>query len=357
MIRFVQAVFAMSQHPGYIEKITPELPDVARFVPGHASVMMGYDFHLAPEGPRLIEINTNAGGVVLAYGAHYPDFLAIPGQPTLAMLLGSRPLMQLLASFATEMGLWRGTAPVRPKRMVILDENPPQQYLYREMEVLAGLFRQWGVETAIVDPAELEMAERGVFLAGKPVEMIYNRHCDFYLESPALAGLAAAYQAGRVCLTPNPRTYGLLADKRRMILMSDPELLATTGVSAATAGRLAEVVPMTRLLAMMDPESIWRERKGWVLKPVTASGSRGVLTGEKMSRKRFLEQDPRTTLVQRLVPPSLTPVADGEKPMKTDFRLFVYRDRILGVAARLYRGQVTNFQLPGHGYGPVRIVG
>jgi hypothetical protein len=26
---------------------------------------MGYDFHLSPDGPRLIEINTNAGGAFL----------------------------------------------------------------------------------------------------------------------------------------------------------------------------------------------------------------------------------------------------------------------------------------------------
>lgn len=26
---------------------------------------MGYDFHVTPEGPKLIEINTNAGGAFL----------------------------------------------------------------------------------------------------------------------------------------------------------------------------------------------------------------------------------------------------------------------------------------------------
>ncbi|MBF0136777.1 MAG: hypothetical protein HQL65_11095 [Magnetococcales bacterium] len=356
MIRFVRNAYALSRHSGYIQKIEPELPPIARFDPGHASVMMGYDFHLTPEGPRLIEINTNAGGILLAYGAHHPDFLALPESPTLAMLMGSTPLLRFLDSFAMETGLWRGTAPARPDRMVILDEHPPGQYLYREMLMLAGLFRHWGVETHIVDPAELSMSEAGVFLAGKPVDLIYNRHCDFYLETPALAGLAAAYLAGRVCLTPNPRTYALLADKRRMILMSDPEAMATTGVAVDVVRRLAEVVPETRLLADRDLESIWRERKAWVLKPVTASGSRGVLTGEKMSRKRFLEQKPGTTLVQRMIPPSLTPVPGGTGAMKTDFRLFVYQDRILGVAARLYRGQVTNFQMPGNGYGPVKIV-
>lgn len=37
-------------------------------------------------------------------------------------------------------------------------------------------------------------------------------------------------------------------------------------------------------------------------------------------------------------------------------RLFAYRNRLLGVGARLYRGQVTNLRTPGGGYAPVRIV-
>ncbi|MBF0425503.1 MAG: hypothetical protein HQL66_06765 [Magnetococcales bacterium] len=356
MLRFVRAAYALSQHPGYIEAITPALPTIARFDPGHAAVMMGYDFHLTPEGPRLIEINTNAGGALLAYIAHHPDF-ALPPEPSMrTSLLASRPARTLLGSFATELGLWRGGAPAKPQRLVILDDNPPGQYLYHEMATFAGLLQQWGVEATCADPAALTMTAAGVFLAEKPVAMIYNRHCDFYLAEPALAGLAAAYLARRVCLTPNPRAYGLLADKRRMILMSSPETLAAIGVPAVIRHCLEEVVPTTRLLADLDPETVWQERKAWVLKPVTAFSSRGVLVGEKMSRKRFLEQAPHTTLAQRLVPPSLTPVPGDDKPMKTDFRLFVYRDRVLGVGARLYRGQVTNLRTPGHGYGPVQVI-
>ncbi|MBF0177050.1 MAG: hypothetical protein HQL63_09420 [Magnetococcales bacterium] len=357
MLRFVRAVHALSRQPGYIDRVTRELPETARYDPGHASVMMGYDFHLTPDGPRLIEINTNAGGILLAYAAQHPGSPAFHPHPPLETLLRSGPVTRFLDSFATEMGLWQGSAPAKPERMVILDEHPPGQYLYREMCLLAELFRYWGVETGIVDPGELTMSEQGVFWDGKPVAMVYNRHCDFYLAGSPLAGLATAYRAGRVCLTPNPRTYALLADKRRMILMSDATALASAGVDDPTIRLLTEVVPTTRLLAEVDLEMIWRERKAWVLKPVSASGSKGVLTGEKMSRKRFLEQEPGTTLVQRLVPPSLTPVPGEEKPMKTDLRLFAYQDRILGVAARLYRGQVTNFQMPGSGYGPVRIVG
>ncbi len=41
--------------------------------------------------------------------------------------------------------------------------------------------------------------------------------------------------------------------------------------------------------------------------------------------------------------------------MKTDLRLYAYRNRVLGVTARLYRGQVTNLRTPGGGFARVRI--
>ena len=40
-------------------------PAIARFEPGPIGVFMSYDFHLGPEGPKLIEINTNAGGALI----------------------------------------------------------------------------------------------------------------------------------------------------------------------------------------------------------------------------------------------------------------------------------------------------
>ncbi|NJC88430.1 MAG: hypothetical protein FIB02_07860 [Desulfuromonas sp.] len=74
-----------------------------------------------------------------------------------------------------------------------------------------------------------------------------------------------------------------------------------------------------------------------------------------MTRGRFEQLDPVTTLVQRLGPPSTTEVP-GFGPMKTDLRLYAYRNRILGVTARLYRGQVTNLRTEGGGFAAVKIV-
>ncbi len=351
MIRFMRVLHRLCRLPAYQRLIEPQLPESARFDPGHESVMMGYDFHVTDHGPRLIEVNTNAGGALLAYRTFYPDFSDWPCDPV------ARHQAMLLGSFAREMTLFSDGERPKPRHVVIMDDQPEEQFLLPEMKNLRSLFRAWGVAAEVVDPGQLEMGATGVFFQGRRVDMIYNRHCDFYLQSPELAGLRAAYLAKAVCVTPNPRAYGLLADKRRMIPWSDPGFLAELGLEEAEITTLRSVVPECALLAHMDAERTWAQRKHWVFKPVASHGSRGVLLGRRMTRSRFNALDPGETLVQAFAPPSETRCPGEEKPMKTDFRLFVYGKKVLGVAARIYRGQVTNFRLPGNGYAPVRIVG
>ncbi|MEO5352909.1 MAG: hypothetical protein H7835_06815 [Magnetococcus sp. XQGC-1] len=346
MFRLVQILHRLQRLPSYRQQVASSSPPVAHRDPGHESVMMGYDFHLTPSGPRLIEVNTNAGGALLAYRAYQPNF---PDGP---IPWHDRYLTTLLESFFQEMRLFSAGRLAQPRRVIILDDEPEKQFLAEEMRLLCTLFAARGVAANLADPSVLQMGENGVFFQGERVDLIYNRHCDFYLESPGLAGLRAAYLAGQVCLTPNPHTYALLADKRRMILWSDPLLLATLGLSERAMHWLRTLVPRTRLLAQVEMEPLWAERKRWVFKPVTAFGSRGVLLGDSISRQRFQALDPHNTLIQEFIPPSLL----AESRMKMDWRLFVYQNRLLGVAPRLYQGQVTNFRTPGGGYAPVRLV-
>jgi hypothetical protein len=343
MITTVKLLDRLGRQPAYRAVVARQGPEIARFDPGHDAVMMGYDFHLTPDGPRLIEINTNAGGALPAWLAGHPG-------KTLPPRLRDR----LLACFAAELQAQSGGDLVRPGRVAILDETPDQQFLYPEMLAFAELFREWGVAAAVVDPRFLEASAQGVFLDGERIDLVYNRHCDFYLDTPVLAGLKAAYLGRTVCLTPNPFTYALLADKRRLPLWREDWLQATCRLSETERALLMEVIPECLLLVGADREQLWRERDKWVFKPVDRYGSRGVLVGEKMTRGRFEKLDPATTLVQRKVPPSLTEVP-GFEEMKTDLRLYAYRDRILGVTARLYRGQVTNLRTEGGGFAAVRI--
>jgi hypothetical protein len=55
--------------------------------------------------------------------------------------------------------------------------------------------------------------------------MVYNRLADFALDAPAHEALKRAYLDGAVVVTPNPRVHALMADKRNLILLSDPQTL------------------------------------------------------------------------------------------------------------------------------------
>jgi hypothetical protein len=349
MLKLVRLLDRLSHHPEYRDLVYPQLPEAARFDPGHDAVMMCYDFHLAGDMPRLIEVNTNAGGGLLAYLVHEPS---LPIAPTSLKASLKRRLLQ---TFADEIQQFSGGRKNQPERIVIVDDNPTQQYLYLEMCAFAELFEEWGVPASIVEPGQLEASAKGVSVDGCPVDFIYNRHCDFYLESERMSGLRAAYLAGQVCLSPNPHAYGLLADKRRMILWTDQDRRAAFSLSTAEQNLLDETVPACALLSDLDLAQLWSIRKKRVFKPVDSFGSRGVLLGEKISRKRFDQLPPSTTLVQELVRPSLTTASDSES-MKTDLRLYAYRGQALGVTARLYRGQVTNLRTPGGGFARVKVV-
>ncbi len=348
MLRLVRLLYRLSQSQEYRQAVYPQLPEIARFDPGHAALMMGYDFHLTDAGPRLIEVNTNAGGGYIAWlseAQSHPDF---------PVRLSRRLQKRLLASFQQEWGEF-STRSEPLQSVLIMDDDPEEQPLYPEMHACRDWLREQGFQTDIAPPEQLECTADGVFLEGRKIQLIYNRHCDFFLEEPQLAGLRDAYLKRRVCLSPNPYAYGLLADKRRMILWSDEQSLAGLGLAAADRRLLLELVPPSRLLSLCDPEEIWQERKRLVFKPVTRFGSRGVFMGKSISRKRFAELEPAETLVQELVVPSVEKDAAGEA-FKVDLRLFVYRDRLLGVGARLYQGQVTNLRTEGGGFAPVRLV-
>lgn len=65
MARLVRVIEGVVARPAWQERVLAYAPDIARHVPRAAGVFLGYDFHLDPGGPRLIEINTNAGGGLL----------------------------------------------------------------------------------------------------------------------------------------------------------------------------------------------------------------------------------------------------------------------------------------------------
>lgn len=62
MVRIVHAIEAATRVSAYQEVALSWAPEIARRDFGPRGAFLGYDFHLTMDGPKLIEVNTNAGG-------------------------------------------------------------------------------------------------------------------------------------------------------------------------------------------------------------------------------------------------------------------------------------------------------
>ena len=180
---------------------------------------------------------------------------------------------------------------------------------------------------------------------------------DFGLEAPEHAALRSAWLDGGAVITPNPYSHALYADKRNLAVLSDQAALVRWGLSAEFAEVLHSGVPHTVQVTADRADELWQQRREWFFKPVAGHGSKGVYRGSKLTRNvfsRILESD---YVAQALVPPSERLVlVNGEREMlKVDVRLYTYRGELLLAAARLYRGQTTNFRTPGGGFAPVLL--
>jgi hypothetical protein len=349
MVRVAKLINKVANKKKYRQFIATGSRPVTQFDPGYGSVVMCYDFHLSDKGPQLIEVNTNAGGGLLALLAQTPA-------ASLAEVKLKEPLKEkLIDSFIATYRAYTGDPQSRPRTLYIVDEQVQEQFLYPEMQAFARLFEEFGIVSKIVDPEQLDCSDNDVYVAGEKVDMLYLRHCDFYLADAAMEGLKQCYLAGQICLSPNPFDYALLSDKCRLTQFSDADFLTQMGLTQSECDQLIRYVPQSHLLADVDEAEIWAQRKKWVFKPVEGFGSQDIYFGKKISRVRFAELDRQGTLVQQLVPPSTVNIPDQD-PMKVDFRLFAFKDRIFGLSARLYRGRLTNMQTQGGGFAAVSIV-
>ncbi|WP_237051508.1 hypothetical protein [Magnetospirillum sp. ME-1] len=301
--------------------------------------MLGFDFHLTPEGPRLIEINTNPGGMLAvavqarALAACRPD-------------LGDAPEVEGIAldAFRDEWERQRGE--VTLGRVAIIDDAPPSQYLEPEFQLYRRLFQRAGYQAEILDP--------GQFRAGA-VDMVYNRLVDFSLDSAAHRALAEAWRDGRTVVTPDPRAHFLYSDKRVMALLSDEQALRTIGVRPDIAANVARVVPPTIPVTAANAEELWAGRKRWFFKPAKGHAGKAVYRGEKLSRSTWPVILASPYVAQLYVPPSRLRPDHVEDELKVDIRANAWGGRVVQLAARLYQGQTTNFRTPGGGFAPVFV--
>ena len=358
----VAALHRISRLPGFQAHALGRSSAFALQDFGPQGVFMGYDFHISPDGPRLIEINTNAGGALLhaaAARAHRACCTALD-----AMFGGPVDLDRLdgafVEMFRTEWCSQRGDAHLRT--IVITDDAPALQYLAPEFEMARQMFLSHGIHAVVADPRELEWRDGALWHPalpdGLPVDLVYNRLTDFDLSGAGHEVLGAAYAAGAAVVTPHPRAHALHADKRNLVSLSDHALLASWGASAADLELLGSVVPATRRVTREAVDELWANRRRLFFKPFGGYGSKAAYRGDKLTRRVWDEIVAGDFVAQALVPPSerLVDVAGQPTRLKLDVRAYAFAGRIQLLAARTYAGQTTNFRTPGGGFSPVVIL-
>ncbi|NKQ13731.1 circularly permuted type 2 ATP-grasp protein [Pseudomonas sp. SST3] len=352
----IQAIERTVSLPAWREHALDSAPPIARHNPrGARSVFFGYDFHLDEDKLGLIEINTNAGGAMLNV------LLARAQRSCCSGVVGLSPgqdgpggfEQSILDMFAQE---WSASGEQRPlKRVVILDESPQAQYLYPEFLLFQRLFESAGIDCIIADPADLAFHNDCLLIDGKPVDLVYNRLTDFYLEGDNCSALRSAYLADAVTVTPHPQAYALYADKRRLVDLTNARLLEEIGVDPQTRAALAHYVPLTVPVEHRNAEHLWDNRRSLFFKPVSGFGSRGAYRGEKLTKRVWEEIVGGNYVAQSLVVPGeRRTVADPQvRAMKFDLRAYAYAGKVQWNAARVYQGQTTNFRTEGGGFAPV----
>lgn len=355
MAAFAAAMERIAELPGWQEVVLKEAGETARHPTAASGVFFGYDFHIDAEGPKLIEINTNAGG-----GPLNVKLLKAQRENCDINRSGLADALEvekkIVAMFRREWTVIGHSG--APGLIAIVDDAPAEQYLNPDFEIARLLLERQGLSTVICDAAELHVVNGELQCHGSRVDVVYNRLTDFFLDAPEHAALRQAWLSDAAVVTPNPRNYALYADKRHMVLLGDAAWLAQIGVSAADRALVAAVVPRTERVGVANAEDIRARRKQLFFKPATGYGSKATYRGQNVTTRVLAEIIAGDYVAQALVPPPTRMVeVDGvATELKFDLRCYTYRGDVLLTAARVWQGQTTNFRTLGGGFTPVVAV-
>jgi hypothetical protein len=352
MVATVRAIETTVRLPRFVEAALASAPPIARTDHGPAGAFMSYDFHLTAEGPKLIEINTNAGGAFLN------AFLARAQRLCCASIAPSYPETfdaAVVDMFIEEWRRQRGEG--RPALIAIVDDAPAQQYLYPEFILAHRLLTGAGFEVVVADAGELRYEGRALRHGGRAIDLVYNRLVDFTLSDAAHAPIREAYDVGAVVVTPNPFVHALFADKRNLVRLSNADQLAKWGLSAHQVAQLS-ALPRAVEVTVANADVLWADRSRYFFKPAGGYGGKAVYRGDKVTKRAWEIVRKGNYIAQERAEPSerVVRIDEEDRACKVDVRLYTYRGQLLLAAARLYQGQTTNFRTPGGGFAPVLLV-
>ena len=306
--------------------------------------MLGFDFHLTEQGPKLIEINTNAGGLATVFtfaGATTTELKCLE-----KFHVEKRFFSQVIREFeiAREYFNTNSTLPQKLTTVAIVDENVEKQGMYPEMLAFKQILESFQIKTFVISPEDVVIHDDfSLSYQETIIDFIYNRiTSSFRLSLESHSHLRKAALNSQVVISPHPAAYVRIADKRNLLVISDKIKEIEQQGGEISYGK---IVPQSFLLSDRELEYWVKNKKNWVFKPAEGCASKGVYRGDKLSAAK-LKTLPPDTIAQEFCPPSVS----AEDATKLDFRVFSRDNEILGLATRHFTGQVMEMSSAKSGF-------
>lgn len=315
-------------------------------------VLMSYDFHIDGSSPKLIEINTNAGGAFLNY-----ELLKVArGCCALVTTQDITTFEKNIVSMFKEE--YRKKSSKQLEMIAIVDEDPEKQFLYPEFLLCKEILERHGIKVSIVDPNDLNVEENVLYDNGVKIDLMYNRLTDFYFKEGKHTKFLPLLFSDNVVITPDKDDHMLFADKRSLLALGD-ESLTSQILSSDELVTLKETLLETKIVDETNAEYLWEHRKKYFFKPFNGYGGRGAYNGKGLTKQVWGNIKEGNYLAQEIVPANvrMTKGVDDEEAeaYKFDIRAYTYKGKVLLLAARMYQGQTTNFRTAGGGFSPILI--
>jgi hypothetical protein len=341
--------------------------------PGPPDVVLSrLDAFVTPDGPRFIEVNSDApagfgyGDRMAGLFEKLPVFRAFADRVPVSYRPSTEALMRAVVS--------QGRRTTGRPRIAIVDwaevKTLPDQ------EILRDAFLSRGFACILVDPREMDLSGGRLHAAGAPVDLVYERavlsvlveredEVRAYLEAYT-GGLCPFVNSFRCRLTEDKAFFAILTDEAFAPLVSEDE-----------RALLTRVLPWTRRVAERRTLKDGREidlvpfviesRERLVLKPSHSWGGRSVFLGSETSPDEWEAAvraglDAPWVVQERVsIPEEPFPVADeaGELSfvsLKVNVNPFYVAGEEAGAVTRASRSSVINVSAGG-GSVPTFVVG
>ena len=341
--------------------------------PGPPDVVLSrLDAFVTPEGPRFIEVNSDAPA-----GFGYSDRMArlFEELPVFRGFAGRLPVSYRPSTEAlirAVVSQWRGTS--GSPRIAIVDWAEVQTL--PDQEILRDAFLARGLACVLADPREMDLSGGRLHAAGAPVDLVYERAVlsELVAREDEVRAYLAAYEQG-LCPFVNSFRCRLTEDKAFFAILTD-EAFAPL-LSEDERALLARVLPWTRRVTERRTWKGDREvdllpfilagRKELVLKPAHDHGGRSVLlgseteAGEWEAAARAALDSPWVVQERVRIPEEPFPLVDerGELtvvPFKVNVNPFYVAGEEAGAVTRASRSSVINVSAGG-GSVPTFVIG